>query len=59
MENGLVEIKRFVGMISANKDEYGYAGFSENGTVNAGVAENGREVMYISCDKNSFDRLYI
>lgn len=55
----VTEYKRIVGSITAGKEEYTYSGFTEDGGVKAGVSDNGREVMLVKSDKNSFDRLYI
>lgn len=55
----VTEYKRFVAMITTDDDEYGYAGFSEDGSVKSGVSDSSREVMHISFGKNNYDRLYM
>lgn len=58
-KTAVTEYKRIVGMITANKEEYVYAGFSDNGVIKGGISESGREVMLVTCDSRSFDRLYM
>lgn len=55
----VTEYKRIVGAIAANKEEYSYAGFSEDAGVKSSISDSGREVMSITNGNNSFDRLYM
>ena len=55
----VTEYKRLIGTITADKEEYSYTGFSEEGNIGAGVSDNAREVMLISSEKRSSDRLYM
>lgn len=57
-EAAVNQCKRIVSIFTS-EDEYGYSGFSEDASVKAGVTDTGREVMLISYDQNSFDRLYL
>ncbi|MDO4189287.1 MAG: transglutaminase-like domain-containing protein [Lachnospiraceae bacterium] len=55
----VTEYKRLVGTITAEREEYAYTGFSENGGIGSSVSDNGREVLLITSDMKSFDRLYM
>lgn len=55
----VTEYKRLVGSITMEKEEYAYTGFSEDAGVKAGISDSGREVMLVTSDKRSFNRLYM
>lgn len=55
----VTEYNRVSGYLSAKQDEYGYSGFSEEGTFNSELKISNKEALVISSDNAMTDCLYL